>query len=490
LRDQTTPRQIRNVLRNLSRGPIALQQAYDKARQRIDQQLTSLRCLARKVLTWITLTRCSLTIEELQEAIAIEPDMEMLDCDNDLQDEDTIISVCVGLVTVDREKRVVHFIHRTVQEYFNSICAEWVPEGQTMITHSCLTYMSMQPSKQPALQEETVFAIDLTDLFVRYKFLRYAGQNWGFHLAHTDDATVHTRVRAFLRDKERLACASAIMLAERTLLRRYVCFTKEASPLHVCIWFGMWSTAQSLIAEGADESQRDGMGRTLLSWAAEKGHTKIVQHVLARGDVEVDAKDKMGRTPLSWASEGGHTAIAKILLPRTDVEANTKDDNRRTPLSRAAQNGHIEIVQLLLARQDVEADLEDEEGSTPLSWAVVSRHTAIVRLLLASDNTRANMKDKEGRAPLSWAAEVGHTEVVELLLARADIEADVEDGSGRTPLSQASENGHAEVVELLLAHPDVQADTVDEGGRTPLLWAAYNGHPGVVALLLARDEVD
>jgi len=88
-----------------------------------------------------------------------------------------------------------------VQEYLDSICAEWVPEGQVMITHSCLTYLSMQPSIQLALQEATVFAIDLTDLFIRYKFVRHAGQNWGFHIAHTNSATVHTHVRVLLRDK-------------------------------------------------------------------------------------------------------------------------------------------------------------------------------------------------------------------------------------------------------------------------------------------------
>ena len=58
-------------------------------------------------------------------------------------------------------------------------------------------------------------------------------------------------------------------------------------------------------------------GRTLLSWAAEKGNEGIAKMILERGDVNPKQADTTyGRTPLSWAAENGHEGIVKILLER------------------------------------------------------------------------------------------------------------------------------------------------------------------------------
>ncbi|KAF4627618.1 hypothetical protein G7Y89_g10540 [Cudoniella acicularis] len=63
---------------------------------------------------------------------------------------------------------------------------------------------------------------------------------------------------------------------------------------------------------------QDDMGslddRTLLSWAAGRGHEAVVKLLLETGHVDVESKDKNGQTPLSWAPQGGHEAVVKLLL--------------------------------------------------------------------------------------------------------------------------------------------------------------------------------
>ena len=90
------------------------------------------------------------------------------------------------------------------------------------------------------------------------------------------------------------------------------------------------------------------MGRTPLSWAAEKGHAKVAK-VLVDFKASVDAKDdEEGRTPLSRAAENGHTEVMKVLL---DAKANVdmKDNVGRAPLNWATWRGHIEAIEVLLA---------------------------------------------------------------------------------------------------------------------------------------------
>jgi uncharacterized protein len=93
--------------------------------------------------------------------------------------------------------------------------------------------------------------------------------------------------------------------------------------------------------EAADEDRR-----TSLSWAAENGHTEIVQ-ILLNANANIEAASSFwGQTALSLAAENGHTEVVQLLLnAKANIEAADKD--RRTSLSWAAENGHAEIVKLL-----------------------------------------------------------------------------------------------------------------------------------------------
>jgi ankyrin repeat protein len=104
---------------------------------------------------------------------------------------------------------------------------------------------------------------------------------------------------------------------------------------------------------------KDSYDRTPLSWAAENGHTLVVELLLATGKSDVDSKDNTwGQTPLSWAAESGHTLVVEQLLATGKADVNSKDYlakadielrniNGWSPLLRAAANGHAAIVKLL-----------------------------------------------------------------------------------------------------------------------------------------------
>jgi ankyrin repeat protein len=140
----------------------------------------------------------------------------------------------------------------------------------------------------------------------------------------------------------------------------------------------------------------DSGGRTLLSWAAGKGHEAVVKLLLDNG-ADLETKDTTyGQTPLWWATEMGYEPVVKLLLDK-GAELETKDTTYgQTPLWWAAERGHSAVVKLLL---DKGAELETKDtryGQTPLWWATQRGHEAVVKLLL---DKGAELGDKVFRRP-------------------------------------------------------------------------------------------
>ncbi|KAH7142702.1 hypothetical protein B0J13DRAFT_503042, partial [Dactylonectria estremocensis] len=150
LDDKTTPRAVRRALKKLQKQSPAssedqkhevLNQAYKDAMERINRQKLGFRRLAEKVLSWITCAKRPLTMSEVQHALATEIGDSELGEDN-LERIERIVSVCAGLVTVDKESDIIRLVHYTTQEYFERTKSHWFPNAETYITTVCVTYLS------------------------------------------------------------------------------------------------------------------------------------------------------------------------------------------------------------------------------------------------------------------------------------------------------------------------------------------------------------
>ncbi|SJL14209.1 uncharacterized protein ARMOST_17664 [Armillaria ostoyae] len=113
LAQTTTPKILRVALGKL---PDNMASAYDKTLERINSQGKYDRELAYCIFGWIAFTRCSLTVSELQHALAVEPDTTTLDPDN-ICSEDLLGSVCGGLVVIMDQtgwyrNPIVRFVHK------------------------------------------------------------------------------------------------------------------------------------------------------------------------------------------------------------------------------------------------------------------------------------------------------------------------------------------------------------------------------------------
>ncbi|KAF4946660.1 hypothetical protein FGADI_11008 [Fusarium gaditjirri] len=144
---------------------------------------------------------------------------------------------------------------------------------------------------------------------------------------------------------------------------------------------------------GVEPDRPNNVGRTALSLAAEAGKIEYVNALLAREDVNPDARDILGRGPLSWVfGESGlewqseeWKAVLRRLLSIPAVDPNAEDHNGLTPLLLAIMSDHgHEYVEVLLSRPDLDVNRPRAQGhESPLDTAKQTGNMETMALLRA-----------------------------------------------------------------------------------------------------------
>ncbi|KAJ6437561.1 alpha-1,2-mannosidase subfamily [Purpureocillium lavendulum] len=504
-----------------------LARAYDDAMRRIQGQRPRLKELAMEVLSWITFAKRQLTTSELQHALATKTGKLELDY-GDLPDIGDMVSVCTGIVTVDATCDIIRLVHYTAQEYLLRTHGQWFPEAESIITATCVTYLSFTVFESGYCTTNSEFETRLRS----YQFYDYASRNWGYHSLM--DVKPGQGVISFLENNNKAEASSqALMAAKRhssdVLYSGKV--PRNITGLHLAVHFGMCEAAKALIKRGHSPNLKDTLHRTPLWYAANAGHNAIVKLLLEAGaNANVAAFGDDGRasfllisminylkvlTHLPHIAADGNSPAMRDVCTACQVgvgasheeladEVRSWEANAhvaacifggRTALQAAAEGGHLEVVETLLAeRADINAAAAALDGRTALQAAAAGGHLEVVeKLLAAKADINAAAAVLAGLTALQAAAARGHLEIVEKLLAAgADINAPAVTFVGRTALQAAADGGHLEIVEMLLAESaDINAAAATVGGLTALQAAALRGHPEIVATLLAAGaEID
>jgi hypothetical protein len=311
LKAKKSPKAIRIALKKLPTGSEAYDNAYKDAMERIGGQLSDEEALAKQVLPWITCAKRPLTTFELEHALAIEIGQCQLDEQNLCQVED-MVSVCAGLVTVDKESDIIRLVHYTTQEYFERTQKHWFPNAEADITIGCMTYLLFNVFDSGYCQTDKEFEERL-QLNLLYD---YAASNWGHHARQA--LTLCQKVIGFLECKAKVEASSQALIAAKVSswhLNYSQTVPRQITSLHLAAYFGIQKAAESLLEHVYILDLRDSYSQTPLSWAAEMGHEAVVK-LLLDNSADLESKDKHGRTPLSCAAENGYEALVKLLFNR------------------------------------------------------------------------------------------------------------------------------------------------------------------------------
>jgi hypothetical protein len=319
---------------------------------------------------------------EVKHALATCIGKSRLDPD-DFVSEQTILSVCAGLVSYDNQTEIIRLVHYTAQEYFRENWLKWFKDESLEITSTCITYMSFSDfeSGPCKTQKET------DKRFRDFVLLDYAAKHWGDHARELettgkgneqepgdDKYESHIEiVTSFLLNEQLISTAVQAMLSgqwgERNL------DTLHTRPLHLTTYFGIGRLSALLLVSDADVNTPSWFfdenfygvneGVTPLYIACYKGYGKIAKLLLEKR-ANVNAPNWQLGTALHGACEREDSHVAKLILDTHDVKIDSKDDYGRTPLSLAAERGNEAVVKLLVDPGKVEVDSRDEDGRTPL----------------------------------------------------------------------------------------------------------------------------
>ena len=486
----------RDPLRALESLPRDLDGIYQDTMDRISTQDPDDVALAYRILSWLSYSPQPMTVEELQHALAIEPDTESFDFDM-IIDESLLVSVCGGLVTIELESRVIRLVHFTAQEYIANVRQKISPNAKFEILVCCLTYLQQKTFK--------------SDMCLR----------WGVH--SNCDAKLFSRMPGSHLVRPYCSCTGC--LADETIKSKDFSFQCECQRCRECNVFLFYNHATQnwpFYARGQLEQHSRGasaiinfLSNDVVRCNFSVKNTEVISCGMmifkAALDNVLDTRDRTNFSRLNVAIVLGLESICGQLL-EDETTADADHDGKWSALHYAVWKNDVRVMQLLL-RTSADVDRSRYVRTTPLILAMKLKRLKMLRILL-EDETLGTRKNPIGQRALAAATGLGdnafsviklllehkvpvdsresvydetalyrvqHPSIAKLLLGHG-ASVTIVDLLGRTPLHSAANSGYDEVARLLLEH-GAYVDATDRQLSTPLHKAAESGHINMVRLL-------
>jgi ankyrin repeat protein len=496
-----TSKAVTNSLMTL---PNSYNDIYEFNLKRVEDQDQPTRARAFQVLSWLSHALGSLSIKAFQHALSVGPGDTGLDEDAQ-PDADTLVSICADFVVVEKETEIIRLVHKTAQDYLKKIKSSKFPAGHSIISSTCLAYLSLNE-----FSELCRLQINVEARSRRYPFYRYAAEYWPQHVVLEDcESSLQDSIIHFLASRQRHS-ADEIMATHRrsawgadngnpwTDWNR-LSIQRRDSPLHAAATYGLRKSVNFLLEKrGYRIDQRNNFGETALHRAAQVGQTTIMDDLIFKG-ADLNAKVQqhyLGEaTPMILASSCLQIDAVRVLLNH-GVDVNAFDpQNRFAPLHFAASMS-TELTRFLLdhgAEPNLEAyrpPIFPERGPmTSLHFSVYFSHAyegAVDRVkILLDSGADINKQTGLGNTALHLAILGGHRDLTHVLLEH-EAEIYLANKQDKSAVQLAQELGHFAWVKEHIP-PQVLNDVLlKTPALTQAIWA--NDHPLVHRLL--EQEVD
>ncbi|MCJ1393145.1 hypothetical protein MMC18_006017 [Xylographa bjoerkii] len=145
--EQKSDEDILNSLKNL---PKSLPEVYDRVLLRLRKSGNCDTKRFRRIFQWVVTAHRPLSLEELRQAIGIEPcqvDWDPTRLVNNIRD---VLACCGGLLTTDEEQLTIHFAHHSIKQHLLAHCTDLdlqiyhidLREADFMAGETCVTYLN------------------------------------------------------------------------------------------------------------------------------------------------------------------------------------------------------------------------------------------------------------------------------------------------------------------------------------------------------------
>lgn len=443
---------ITGLLDSLNDLPPGLFSVYERIMRKIKPRL---RSLCMRILGWVALAHCPLSLDEIACGIICQPANVVLT----IQSARDCITECGPMINVRGE--MVRFVHNSVRDYLLQRHDGTFEFSDEFRIDSKVTNLDLAGSCLRAIEQDTVLS-------------RYAERYWPAHVKSSEEFAkdLIENARYFFDYNSELPTA---------WWRRRLRGTdgeKDWAMLHIACHLGLELWVADILKSRTTRlwrrrpyNEQDTRGRTPLYCAAAKGYPELVGYLLNVG-ADASIENHQGIGPAQVAASRGQGAVLEVLFKHDPMllQRNVQDCYGWSLLHHAANGGHTQVVRLLL-EHGANPDQVDQDSWLTSIKGWLGRISTVTGLKLAYPFTSATECEYESsdakiaRLSAEWSASV----------------------RGRTALHVAAKSGREATVRLLLERGADINKLSRSGQRTALQLAAIDKHESVVRLLLERD---
>ncbi|KAL2848401.1 ankyrin repeat-containing domain protein [Aspergillus pseudoustus] len=440
-----------SVRDRLNKLPASLKDSYDEVWAQINSLEDQDRTLAVRALHWVAVAFKSLTTPELLSAIRMDPNGTIMPVD-EMLDQNGLLSLCNGFLSVDSQLQEWRFPHLSVQEYLESERHVSVRQGHLEAAMVSLSYFvhkyrDLHLENEPEPQEphdgdvEEEGPSENDDGFAKmHPFHIYMRHCWVLHVQNADAtemSELSTLLKGFLGSPDdssvqyRRWYSQAAKDLDYILTNPYIgdgfeyCWDRHYGRDNLYDLLPELDPAETAVFAMC----RFSFDRILSDWWAE-------------AKIDISALNKNRHHLLAIAAKSGSLHICKSLLERRfEINARCGGRHYGTGLVAAAAQGHSELVRYLVeSGADVHMLLPGgEQGlSNALEAAVESGSLETARYLIqdAGADVCTRLPHSQYRFVLARAATIPGIEMMKLIIdAGADVNKTAYTDLGPTALS-------------------------------------------------------
>ena len=355
---------------------------------------------------------------------------------------DVLCDSCRGLVTIDKESRIVRLVHRTAQEFLDRHRARYFSDVHTQIAKTCLDYLMFDVFAQGPCDFISTRPLDMIRnegplaasrfLPTRLKqnvFLGYAADHWGDHArGEATERALEGEIFAFMRNPKALASTVQTQYRDANITYGRSLHVSAHTPIHVAVSFALEYIIEALLTDVSG--------------------------------LDLNAEDRQKKTAFHWAAESGLVVCARLLL-LAGADIKTQDNKKHTALYKASAFGHADIVKMIL-EHDKTAKLKKGE----IHCAILSNQKMVIETYIRPAPVPAD----RANLMLMESSILGKPEIIQLAISLgADVK--VEDRKRRAALLLAVKNGRGTAAQALIT-AGASTTVLDKSGRNLLQVAA------------------
>lgn len=506
---------VRHALKRL---PDGLNETFARALTKIVMRGKTQVGVAQNIFKWLVSAKRTLTLEELQEAVAIKFHDRELD-QAAIPNASHLIRACGSLVVYDSQENTIQLAHYTIRQFLLSEPSEseislnladfhfTLHQAGIEAGKICLTYLNFAEFETQIVRRDHLSPSQI--LLLGSPTTGWVPDMVGFNETQAR-AWNHLRKTRFspLRSVPDIDFDKHLTFVRKPpqnslqkfrLLSYVIKYWVEHASIFSADDNDLWKLFEVLAFErkmlfdfrpwgDGDPSQT--LHLDLFRWALENSHEPLVRLAVAkasRSNMTRYLNCKVGddEHPLWFASRNGYGAIVQVL---SEVEGFRKyeDEVIAKAISLAASSGHQQVAMLLLEKNQARPNLHLTEIMNEVFHTVVKLgqvDTTSIMLRSYGFASAINIKT-DGFTPLHVAAMADQLSIVRLLASEPGIDLDIQtDTDGSTALHLAASLGHEQVlIELLKEGADFGGKNSD--GWSPFHMAVRKGDERIARTML------